>query len=182
MHKNAELIVDNSESQSVVPARNGSSSTTAKTDTRRDNNHTRNVSQNDTAFVSRDQRLPSEPEAIGTVLKRGRGRPPKQPYDEHRDHIFAYVNDFARELGDNAPLKSSVTRAYNIYRASGASIERFTDAMYQARGKTLERSASIRTQRTDGEVWSPKAKMSYWFAVLEHELGSDRAEQTAFAT
>jgi len=182
MHKNAELIVDNSDSQSITPHRNTSSAPPPRTESRPDNNRTSSVSQNDTAFVSRDQRLPGDPEAIGTVLKRGRGRPPKQPYDENRERIFAYVNDFARELGDNAPLKSSVTRAYNIYRASGASIERFTDALYQARAKTQERSASIRTQRTDGEVWSPKAKMSYWFAVLEDELGLDRAEQTAFAT
>ena len=178
MHKNAELIVDNSESQSVKPHRNGLSATPPRTESRPDTNRTSSVGPSHTAFVSRDQCLPGEPEAIGTVLKRGRGRPPKEPYDEQRERIFAYVNDFARELGDNAPLKSSVTRAYNIYRASGVSIEMFTDAMYQARAKTQERSASIRTQRADGEVWAPKAKMSYWFAVLEQECDLERVQQT----
>ena len=121
-----------------------------------------------------------EIESVGSVLKRGRGHPPKEAYDENRERIFAYVNDFARELGDNAPLKSSVTRAYNLYRASGASIEMFTDAMYQAKSKTQEHSAAIRTKRADGDVWAPKAKMGYWFSVLEQELGLEREKPTGF--
>lgn len=120
-----------------------------------------------------------EIESVGSVLKRGRGRPSKEAYDENRERIFAYINDFARELGDNAPLKSSVTRAYNLYRASGTSIEMFTDAMYQAKAKTKEHSASIRTKRATGDAWAPKAKMGYWFSVLEQELGLEREKPTA---
>ncbi len=183
MHKNAELIVDNSESQSITPHRNGSSAPPPRTVSRPDINRASSVGPSDTAFVSRDQRLPSEPEAIGTVLKRGRGRPPKQPYDEARLQIQAYLQDFARELGDQAPIKSSVSRAYNLYIESGVPIARFIDALYQARAKTQERSASIKSRPDPTQPFAPKAKMAYYFAVLEDELGlrADNATDTARA-
>ncbi len=171
MHKNAELIVDNSESQSITPHRNGSSATPPKAESRPDNNRTSSVVPSDTAFVSRDHRLPGDPEAIGTVLKRGRGRPPKHPYSEDRQQITAYIQDFAREMGDTAPLKSSVTRADNLYQASGRSIALFIDAMYQARAKTKERTAAIHGTPNAAEPFAPKAKMAYFFALLEDELG-----------
>lgn len=161
MRTRTDFSVDNSQSQSVTPSRNGS------------------VSEADTCSPSTSG---GEIEAIESVLKRGRGRPPKESYDENRERIFAYINDFSPELGDNAPLKSSVTRAYNIYRASGASIEMFIDAMYQAKSKTQEHSAAIRTKRADGDVWKPKAKMGYWFSVLEQELGLEREKPTASQT
>lgn len=183
MHKNAELIVDNSESQSVKPHRNGSSAPPPRTVSRPDTNRTSSVGSSDTAFVSRDQRLPGEPEAISTVLKRGRGRPPKQPYDEARLQIQTYLQDFARELGDQAPIKSSVSRAYNLYTESGVPIARFIDALYQARAKTQERSASIKSRPDPTQPFAPKAKMAYYFAVLEDELGlrADDAADTARA-
>ncbi len=183
MHKNAELIVDNSESQSVKPHRNGLSATPPRTESRPDTNRTSSVGPSHTAFVSRDQCLPGEPEAIGTVLKRGRGRPPKQPYDEARLQIQAYLQDFARELGDQAPIKSSVSRAYNLYIESGVPIARFIDALYQARAKTQERSASIKSRPDPTQPFAPKAKMAYYFAVLEDELGlrADNATDTARA-
>jgi len=161
MRTRTDFSVDNSQSQPVTPVRN------------------RSVSATNTRSASKSE---EDVESIGTVLKRGRGRPPKEAYDENRERIFAYINDFARELGDNAPLKSSVTRAYNLYRASGASIERFTDAMYQAKAKTKEHSASIRTKRATGDAWAPKAKMGYWFSVLEQELGLEREKPTGLQT
>ncbi len=111
------------------------------------------------------------PEAIGVILKRGRGRPPKQPISEDRQQITAYISDFAREMGDTAPLKSSITRAENLYQASGRSIALFIDAMYQARAKTKERTAAIRGNPNAAEPFAPKAKMAYYFALLEDELG-----------
>jgi len=183
MHKNAELIVDNSESQSITPSRTRSSASSPRTESRPDTKRASSVAPGDTAFVSRDQRLPGDPEAIGTVLKRGRGRPPKQPYDEARLHIQAYLQDFARELGDQAPIKSSVSRAYNLYTASGVPLARFIDALYQARAKTQERSASIKSRPDPTQPFAPKAKMAYYFAVVEDELGlrEDDATDTASA-
>jgi len=116
-------------------------------------------------------------ESVGTVLKRGRGRPPKQPYSKDREQITAYIRDFAREMGDQAPLKSSVTRADNLYQASGRSIALFIDAMYQARAKTKERTAAIHGKPNAAEPFAPKAKMAYFFALLEDELGMRETER-----
>jgi hypothetical protein len=99
-----------------------------------------------------------------------RGRPRNDEYSEERQRILAYVKDFARELRDQAPLRSSVTRAYNLYQRSGVHISRFEDAMYQAKAKTQEYSATIRAQDDSG-TFPVKAKMGYWFACLEDELG-----------
>jgi len=128
--------------------------------------------------ASDTSRLPrGAPESIGSVLKRGRGRPPKQPYSEDRQQITAYIQDFAREMGDQAPLKSSVTRADNLYQASGRPIALFVDAMYQARAKTKERTAAIHGKPNAAEPFAPKAKMAYFFALLEDELGMRETER-----
>ena len=110
-------------------------------------------------------------EPVAAVLKRGRGRPLKTPISEERQQITAYISDFAREMGDQAPLKSSVTRACNLYATSGYPFSRFIDAMYQARAKTKERTATIRGTASATEPFAPKAKMAYYFALLEDELG-----------
>ena len=124
------------------------------------------------------QRLENDaPEAIGTILKWGRGRPPTQNYSEDRQQITAYIQDFAREMGDTAPLKSSVTRADNLYQASSRPIALFIDAMYQARAKTKERTAAIRGKANLATPYAPKAKMAYFFALLEDELGMRESEQ-----
>ncbi len=171
MGKNAELNVDNSGSHVDKPSRNGSSASALKKESEPNNNIPSSVALKDAASSSRNERISSEPESIGAVLKRGRGRPPKQPYSEDRQQITAYIQDFAREMGDQAPLKSSVTRADNLYQASGRSIALFVDAMYQARAKTKERTAAIHGKPNAAEPFAPKAKMAYFFALLEDELG-----------
>jgi hypothetical protein len=110
-------------------------------------------------------------ESVGQVLQRGRGRPPRGETSEERSQIHAYIRDFAAQLGDQAPLKSSVTRAYNLYLQSGYPIGRFVDALYQARARTREHSASIRTPLPKGDPWGAKPKMAYFFAVLTEEVG-----------
>ena len=108
-------------------------------------------------------------EPISVVLTR---QPPRTPsYDDDRQQILSYLEDFARELNDQAPLKSSVTRAYHLYQRTGKPIAVFIDAMYQARAITKERSASIRSQVESGGVRSPKNKTAYFFSVLEDVLG-----------
>ena len=97
--------------------------------------------------------------------------PPMLSYDDDRQQILSYLEDFARELNDQAPLKSSVTRAYHLYQRSGKPIAVFIDALYQARAITKERSASIRSSTESGGVRSPKNKTAYFFSVLEDVLG-----------
>ncbi len=109
-------------------------------------------------------------ESAGAILNR---RTPRQPiYDEDRDRILAYLQDISRLLNDQAPLKSSVSRAYGLYQRSGKPIEIFCEALYQARAITQERSASIRGQASTAQGGlARKSKMAYFFSVLEDLLG-----------
>ena len=117
------------------------------------------------------QEDPSGVEPVGSVLARRRGRS-RKAYDEDREVILAYIEDFAREFNDRAPLTSSVSRAYNLYRRSGLTREVFIDRLYAARATTKERSATIRSRAgEDGFGLPVKAKMAFFFACLEDGLG-----------
>ncbi len=91
--------------------------------------------------------------------------------------ITAFVRDIAAELNDQAPLRSSVTRAWRLYRASGVSIDTFFNHIYDARKETQRRSGSITKHDTAGF----KAKMAYFFAVLEDLLGFRKRNGFSYA-
>jgi len=57
---------------------------------------------------------------------------------EERQQILAFIEDFATEMGDEAPLRSSVSRAYNLYQESGMPIGAFVSFLYEARALTKE--------------------------------------------
>jgi hypothetical protein len=113
--------------------------------------------------------------SVGEVLKRRGGRssqPRPETESEEWQAIQAYIGDFARELGDTAPLKSSVTRAYHLFQASGLSLEAFLNKLFQARALTQESTARITKTDMDPEYGvTRKTKMAYFFAVLEDQLG-----------
>jgi Bacteriophage replication protein O len=100
-------------------------------------------------------------------------RPRQVPQqDEVYQVIQAYIADFSRELNDRAPLRSSTTRAYNLYKRSGLDQEAFIAQLYAARTIVKERAAAIRTQGDDNAAGFPvKHRAGYWFAVLEDLLG-----------
>jgi hypothetical protein len=115
------------------------------------------------------------PETVGEVLARraggaSRSKPRPETLDEDYQRIQAYIVDRAREFNDSAPLKSSTTRAWNLYQRSGLSIEAFTERIFQARALTQEGSGRI-TKVDGGSEYGPKQKMPYFFAVLEDQLG-----------
>ena len=94
------------------------------------------------------------------------------PHDELYQVIQASIAEFRRELNDRAPLRSSTSRAYNLFKRSGLSREAFLDRMYQSRALTNERAASgRRVAGTDGMGLPVKARMAFFFAVLEDQLG-----------
>ena len=80
--------------------------------------------------------------------------------------------DFARELGDRAPLSASTSRALNAFRRANVTRARWGDVLYQDSAITQERSATI-TKRLDdpGKVFPAKNKMAYFFAVFDDLLG-----------
>ena len=95
--------------------------------------------------------------------------------------ILDYITNFARELGDEAPLSSSVQRAYNLYQRSGLSIGSFTSLMYEARSTTQEYSANIKKTRAGdtNPFGPPKAKMAYFFSILEKLVPGGEAEESS---
>ncbi len=88
--------------------------------------------------------------------------------DPERQVIGGLIADFARMIGDSAPVQSSATRAYRIYQRSGLDLDAFIEIMYAARAVTQERTAGITTEGHDPNYDSQrKIKMPYFFKVLE---------------
>jgi hypothetical protein len=91
---------------------------------------------------------------------------------EDRERLQPFLEDFARELGDEAPLSSTITRTLTIFKAAGVSPERWSDLLYQARGLTQEHTAQIRkTVNNGGDQFRRKNKMPYFLATLEQLVG-----------
>jgi hypothetical protein len=84
--------------------------------------------------------------------------------DTPREVITQRIAQFAEEFGDRASLKSSSSRAYNVYRQAGVSVERFVASLWEARAITRDRV------RAGGGV---NSKMGYFFTVLSERLGID---------
>ena len=110
------------------------------------------------------------------AVPRQKGRPPGSV--EEREQLAAFLTDFARELGDEAPLASTITRVLNIFKAAGVPSERWGDHLYQARGKTQEATAQIRKQASDGGSGiRRKNKIPYFLATLEQLVGLRSARE-----
>jgi len=94
-------------------------------------------------------------------------------YDEARQVLVSYMTDLARELGDQAELTSTTSRAYNLMQRSGLDLDQFISKVYIARAKTQERTATITTRGGQTDAWGEKrkTKMPYFFSVLEDVLG-----------
>lgn len=112
-------------------------------------------------------------EELATVLERRRGRPRQVPHqDEAYQTIQAYIADFRRELNDQASLKSSTMRAYNLYQRSGLPLEIFISQLFASRSIVKERTGNIRSQAgTDAYGVPLKNKAAYYFEVLQDLLG-----------
>ncbi len=91
--------------------------------------------------------------------------------DEVREQLLHFIEDFAREFNDGAPLRSSTTRLANLYQRAEVPMAEFIGQLYAARSITKERTAAIRTAAGDTAPGWQKNKMGYFFAVLEDRLG-----------
>jgi hypothetical protein len=106
-------------------------------------------------------------EHIGQTLQDRIPMTPLTDDSEAREAIEDYIRDIAAKLHDEAPLKTSTTRAYNLYIRSGVHLGRFFNALYDAEKEAHRRSASIKKLTALGF----KNRMAYFFAVLEDKLG-----------
>lgn len=86
-----------------------------------------------------------------------------------RGAITVAMEQFADELGDQAALKVSVSRALNLYQASDLAVGSFVDLLYQARGEVIDR------KRYPGKAPVPRNQMAYFFALVEDRLGLRQA-------
>jgi len=158
----------------------------------------RKADTSETAVESPAVALPprgGEVQPISAILNQRRIASPRrvvQPAassDPDRAVIVDYLADFSRELSDRAPLKSSATRAYNIYRKSGIPLDTFIEGLYRARSIVKERTGVIHASRptspgtgtgtgtSPGHAAPSKHKMAYFFAVLEELLGLREDDQ-----
>jgi len=92
---------------------------------------------------------------------------------EDRRVVASYIEDFARELGDEAPRVSSIARAMNLYLASGLTIDEFVAVMMAARQTTQRRTPAILKASSKSGSISRKNKMPYFFSVVTGLLGID---------
>ncbi len=88
------------------------------------------------------------------------------PADPDGQALAAEIAALGAELGDDAPA-SSVTRACNLQRAAGMSLDHFVALLDEAAARTRDRQASIVKRQRDGQA--PNG-MPYLFAVLQDLL------------
>jgi Bacteriophage replication protein O len=107
-----------------------------------------------------------------TIPATPRRKTPSPGTPEEREALAAYLGDFARELGDAAPLSSTITRVIILFQTAHLAADQWGDVLYQARAITQEHTAQIRTLAADGGTSiRRKNKMPYFLAVLEDLLG-----------
>ncbi len=87
---------------------------------------------------------------------------------EDAEQIAWVIKDISREFADQAPLKSTVTRALRLYAQSGKNLTEFLDALQAARLRTKQYTCNIKTDRLDD---GRKPKIAYFFAVIEDLVG-----------
>jgi hypothetical protein len=138
-----------------------------------DPSNTRRTPTAENVLGSPEQRLDNDAGRLsqveGTQPDGPRSRSPRR--DPDRETILEYISDFSREFGDRASLRSSTTRAVNLYRQSGVALETFIDGMYRARAIVKERSGTIGSGADDEHGRPTRYRMAYWFTVLEDLLG-----------
>ena len=107
-------------------------------------------------------------EAIGTTIA---NRKPVGAHNDDRSAIVTTISQFAQELGDKAPTKSSITRAVGLFEASGLHRDVFIDVLHQAKGEVKDR------RHNPGKAPIPRNQIAYLFAVVEDRLGSVEGEE-----
>ena len=126
--------------------------------------------QQATASIGRGSSVSEEAAAGEHPRPRRRGR--ARGSTDAREQLGAYLTDFAQELGDEAALSATITRAFNIFAAAKIPPGRWGDYLYQARAITQEHTVQITKRATDGDDGiRQKNKMPYYFGVLEQLVG-----------
>jgi Bacteriophage replication protein O len=85
------------------------------------------------------------PKPVGELLNRYRQHMPASKGEaDERAAITATIKTLAPELGDKAPVRSFVTRAYNLYQRSQLPLSTFVAELYGVRSSVRDIAASRR--------------------------------------
>ena len=129
------------------------------------------------SYLSVIPAMASEPAAEPSAT--GNSQRPEMDTEEWVRLQF-HMTQFRKEFGDQASLRSSTTRAYNLFGRSGLSMAAFAERMYRARAITQEHTATITAKGTDADSQTPrKTKIPYFFSVLEDLLDLLSPEERA---
>src|SRR3954454_22346412 len=106
------------------------------------------------------------PKPVGELLGRYLQQLPAQSEADEQAAITATIKELAPELGDKAPVRSSVTRAYHLYQRSKLPLGSFVEELYGVRSSVKD----IASRKRIGN------RMSYFFGLLEDRLGLSPAK------
>jgi hypothetical protein len=115
-----------------------------------------------TTSQSDQSRSSSEMGSLGSLLQH---RVRRDASGDDRKAISVVIERFSDQLGDTADAKASVSRALNLYQASGVSRDGFVDVLFEAKGEVQDR------RNYPGKSPVPRNQMAYFFAVVEDRLG-----------
>lgn len=107
-------------------------------------------------------------EQLTGTQERDRSNNSKDISPVDREAITWTIQDIAREFNDKAPLKSSTSRAVNLYRESGLELDDFLELVQAARTSTKRNTGNITSIDEDGR----KRKVPYFFEILENMIAS----------
>ena len=106
------------------------------------------------------------PKPVRELLGRYLQQLPAQDGADERAAVTATIKELAPELGDKAPVRSSVTRAYHLYQRSKLPLGSFVAELYGVRSSAKDIASRKRISN----------KMSYFFGLLEDRLGLSPAK------
>lgn len=154
-----------------------------KTDFNQSNIRKQHAAENHPTAPSDHQPLAQKPvfavrqdgafEPVGAVFQRTHVTAARQVDDpsapspsECRDAIRAYLKDIALQFNDQAPLESSVSRAYNLYVAANLPLSAFLSHLLETASSVRERLSKVKNRASGGKATTP-----YYFACLADRLG-----------
>lgn len=87
------------------------------------------------------------------------------PAEEAHEAIRAYLKDIAPRFNDQAPLESSVTRTYRLYKQANLPLGVFLSTLLEVVSSVRERQSKVKKRANGSTVTMP-----YYFACLEDKL------------
>jgi len=112
---------------------------------------------------------PPEVQNLHAKNMKGNNTQEKKTASKFRRAITPYIEDVAREFGDEAPLSSTLTRVVRILQDAGVSeLDEAADFVQEACQITKERTHAIQKRTANGSsVFQIKNKVPYFLSVLD---------------